>query len=90
MTAFSFLEYVGRLPTTELIHEIHRASGMINTANAEMLGIALSTYKGWRAHDDSKNKRMPSQAMLHLWLYELEARRLGFASLFELLKNNLK
>lgn len=75
-------------PTYENIKLVHQASGMTQPQVAEMLGIGLQTYKGWHAPVDNKNHRAPHITTWNLLLYELEARKRGYANIFDFFENN--
>lgn len=83
---FSYLEFLDN-PTPENVQIVHSACGLIQPEAAKVAGIGLQTYRGWHSSVDSKNYRRPHNTSWNLFLYELEARRLGYSSLFELVNS---
>lgn len=84
----SYLDYIDK-PTTENIKAVHRAHGMIQPVAAGVAGIGLQTYRGWCSSEGSINFRTPHATTWNLFMYELEARRLGYESIFDYFKSNL-
>ena len=84
----SYLDYINK-PTPENIKSVHRAHGMIQPVAAVVAGIGLQTYKGWCSSEGSINFRTPHATTWNLFMYELEARRLGYESIFDYFKSNL-
>lgn len=77
---FSYLDFLDK-PTPENVKAVHKACGMTQPQVATMLGIGLQTYKGWHAPADKDSHRTPHVTTWNLFLYELEARRLGYQSI---------
>ena len=77
---FSYLDFLDK-PTPENVKAVHKACGMTQPQVATMLGIGLQTYKGWHAPVDKDSHRTPHVTTWNLFLYELEARRLGYQSI---------
>lgn len=84
----SYLDYIDK-PTPENIKAVHRAHGMIQPEACKVAGIGLQTYRGWCSSEDSRNFRTPHVTTWNLFMYELEARRLGYESIFDYFKSNL-
>ena len=80
----SYLDYLDN-PTPENIERVHQASGLQIRDAAAVAGVSYDTYKSWRSSEKSKNSRTPHVMSWNLYLYELEARRLGFDSLKHLM-----
>ncbi len=87
----SYLDFLNN-PTSENVKAVHKQGkedfGLTQVTVSEMLGISLQTYKGWHANEDNRNYRKPHTTTWNLFLYELEARRLGFDNLLDFFKNN--
>lgn len=81
----SYLEYLDS-PTPENIEAVHQASGLQIREAAAIAGVSYDTYKSWRSSAKSKNSRTPHVMSWNLYLYELEARRLKFGSLRNLIE----
>ena len=84
---FSYLDFLDQL-TPENVKAVHKACGMTQPQVAAMLGIGLQTYKGWHAPVDKDSHRTPHVTTWNLFLYELEARRLGFNDLRSFFENH--
>lgn len=85
--SFSYLDYLDS-PTPENVKEVHKISGLIQPEAAAVAGIGLSTYKGWCSTPDKSNYRQPHTTTWNLYLYELEARRLGCENLLDYFNKN--
>ena len=83
----SYLDYIDK-PTPENIKAVHRAHGMIQPVAAAVAGIGLQTYKGWCSSEGSSSFRTPHVTTWNLFMYELEARRLGYESIFDYFNYN--
>lgn len=79
---FSYLDFLDK-PTPENVKAVHKACGMTQPQVATMLSIGLQTYKGWHAPADKDSHRTPHVTTWNLFLYELEARRLGYESILD-------
>ena len=79
---FSYLDFLDK-PTPENVKAVHKACRMTQLQVAAMLGIGLQTYKGWHAPVDKDSHRTPHVTTWNLFLYELEARRLGYESILD-------
>lgn len=82
----SYLKFLNE-PTPENIETVHKASGLQIKDAAAVAGVSFETYRGWRASAAAKNKRTPHVMNWNLYLFELEARRLGFDSLKNLVES---
>ncbi len=83
----SYLDYIDK-PTPENIKAVHRAHGMIQPDACKVAGIGLQTYRGWCSSPDSQNFRKPHTTTWNLFMYELEARRLGYKNIFDYFQSN--
>lgn len=81
--SFSYLDYLDS-PTPMNVKLVHETSGLVQSSAAAVAGISLQTYRGWHASPDTTVYRRPHPTTWNLFLYELEARRLGFESLLYL------
>ena len=79
---FSYLDFLDK-PTPENVKAVHKACRMTQPQVAAMLGIGLQTYKCWHAPVDKGSHRTPHVTTWNLFLYELEARRLGYESILD-------
>ncbi|MBS9779425.1 MAG: hypothetical protein KGV51_02245 [Moraxellaceae bacterium] len=86
----SYLEFLNN-PTPQNVKFVHKQAkndfGLTQVTASEILGIGLQTYKGWHADIDNRNYRKPHTTTWNLFLYELEARHLGFENLQDFFKN---
>lgn len=78
----SYLDYIDK-PTPENIKAVHRQHGMIQPVACVVAGISLQTYRSWCSSIDSQNFRTPHVTTWNLFMYELEARRLGYESILD-------
>lgn len=83
----NYLDYLNK-PTSENVRQVHKSSGMTQPQVAKMLGVGVSTYKSWSADADQSYCRQPHNAIWNLLLYELQARKLGYKSIYDFFKNN--
>ncbi len=85
----SYLDFLNE-PTSENVKQVHRKARKefkITQATAsEIIGINIQTYKKWHADVNSDSYRVPHKTTWNLFLYELEARRLGFDNLLDFFK----
>ncbi len=85
----SYLDFLDN-PTPKNVKLIHKQAksdfGLTQVTASELLGISLQTYKGWHSSEDNRNYRKPHSTTWNLFLYELEARRLGFDNLRDFFK----
>lgn len=82
----SYLIYLDN-PTPANIKEVHKKMGLSQPKMANIAKIGLPTYKGWLAPTTNTNHRTPPTPAWNLFIYELEARRLGFDDLQDFFKN---
>lgn len=87
---FSYLDFIDE-PTpanVDFVNKQCKANKLTQDKIAEMLGISKQTYKGWIAPIDSVNYREPHNTTWNLFLYELEARRLGYENILNFFHKN--
>lgn len=86
MSEFSFLNYLDQF-TGSALTEVKAASGMTVEDLSEFTGFSHDTIKGWFKSEDSPRRKIPARYSWNLVMYMLEARRLGYESLDELIKS---
>lgn len=85
MSEFSFLDYLDDYSYENLL-TIERAAQFKNREEfAEYVGISKDTVKSWFSKRDDR-RRLPSIQNWNFSLFQLEAKRKGFANLKELVK----
>ncbi len=86
----SYLQFLDN-PTSENAKEVHKQARkdfkITQETASEIVGVSLQTYKGWHAKPSSVRYRQPHKVMWNLFLYELEARRLGADNLKDFFEN---
>lgn len=81
----TYLKYYNN-PVLENVKEVHAKNGMTQLKASEIAGVGLQTYKSWLSHPDKTNYRNPHITTWNYFLLELEARRLGYESIKELVE----
>lgn len=83
---FRFIEFLNE-PSQDNIKAAYAASGCKTRVEfGSVLGLNKNTVAGWFSNPDSDRFRRPNLQTWNLMLYELEARRLGFNDLKELME----
>lgn len=77
MMTFSYLDFLDK-PTHENIVFVRKTVGLLQKDAAALAGISFDSYKGWETQAESTKARKPTNQTWNLYLYELEARRLGY------------
>ena len=84
----SYLDYIDK-PTPENIKAVRQAHGMIQADACVVAGVSLQTYKGWYSKASSTRFRSPHVTTWNLFMYELEARRLGYENIFDYFSSSI-
>lgn len=84
---FSFLDYLDNF-TGDAPKIVKDASQMTVEQIADFSGFHEDTVKGWFKAEDSSRKKVPTRHSWNLLIYMLEAKRKGYPSLSELIKNS--
>jgi len=74
---FSYLDFLNK-HTHENIVFVRKTAGLLQKDAAQLAGISFDSYKSWETKEESAKARKPTIQTWNLYLYELEARRLGY------------
>lgn len=87
MSEFSFLDYIDDFSGDN--PEIVKSESQMTVPQiAEYSGFHPDTIKGWFKDPESPRKKIPTKHSWNLLMYMLEAKRKGYSSLDDLIRNS--